>query len=141
MKLLLFILAASPAWGSVLPGAEPAVEFRVADESSVVPDRYLVSLEDEHTLPEHWKAIGRDLSRDGEDFVYMEGINVYVVTLRDADIVHKAIRTDAKVEIVESMSPKVSYLVLSYTLRASMGIERSTQLISRHSGPICILGL
>jgi hypothetical protein len=123
MKLSLFILAVSPAWGSVLPGAEPAVEFRVADESSVVPDRYLVSLEDGHTLLEHWKAIGQDLSRDGEDFVYMEGINAYGVTLRDADVVHKGIRTDAKVEIVESMSLKSVYLVLSYTLRVSMEIE------------------
>jgi hypothetical protein len=136
MKLLLFILAVSPAWGGVLPRADPPVEFRVADESSVVPDHYMVSLETGHALSEHWKAIGRDLSRDGEDFYYMEGINSYGVTLRDANIVHNAIRTDTKVKFVESRSTTPSLLSISYTLSVSIIIKRRVQLISPCSGPI-----
>jgi hypothetical protein len=112
MKLLLFILpvAVSLAWGGVLPRAESTVEFRVAEDSSVVPDRYLVSLEVGHTLEEHWKTIGQNLSKDGEDFRYMEMIDVYVVTLRNANIVHDTIRTDPRVEDVECMSPKLFHL-------------------------------
>ncbi|OSS43929.1 hypothetical protein B5807_11362 [Epicoccum nigrum] len=99
MKLLLFILpvAVSLSWG----GVQPRAQFRMAVDSSVVPDRYLVSLKIGHTLSEHWETIGQDLSKDGEDFRYMETINVYSVTLRDEYIVHNTIRTDPQVEDVE----------------------------------------
>jgi hypothetical protein len=108
MRLSLFILAIAPVWGGVLPRAdlpEAPVVFSVADEFKAVPDRYLVSLEAGYTLAEHWEAIGRDLSREGEDFRYLESINVYVATIHDADIVHEGIRTDTKVKLVESMCP------------------------------------
>jgi hypothetical protein len=121
MKLLLFILpvAVSLAWG----GVQPRAQFRMAVDSSVVPDRYLVSLKIGHTLSEHWETIGQDLSKDGEDFRYMETINVYSVTLRDEYIVHNTIRTDPQVEDVESMSPKPLHLPLLYVSHVSMFIE------------------
>ena len=124
MKLLLFILsiAVSLAWGGVLPGPEPTVEFRVAEKSSVIPDRYLVSLEAGHTLEEHWKIIGQDLSEDGENFRYMEMIDGFAVTLRNANIVHDTIRTDPKVEDVESMSSKLFHLPLPYLFHVPMVI-------------------
>jgi hypothetical protein len=55
----------------------------------------------------------------------MEGINSYGVTLRDADIVHNAIRTDTKVKFVESMSTTPSLLSMSYTLHVSIIIKKS----------------
>jgi hypothetical protein len=116
MKLLLFILPVAfiLAWGGVLLKTQRTVESGVSDNSLVVPDRYLVSLEIGHTLDEHWKTIGQNLSRDGEDFRYIDLINVYVVTLRNASIVHDTIRTDPRVEDVESMSSEIFHLLLSY---------------------------
>jgi hypothetical protein len=116
MKLLLFILPVAfiLAWGGVLLRTQRTVEPGVTDKSLVVQDRYLVSLEIGHTLDEHWKTIGQNLSKDGEDFRYMDLINVYVVTLRNASIVHNTIRLDPQVEDVESMSPKLFHFPLSY---------------------------
>jgi hypothetical protein len=114
MKFLLFILpvAIILAWRGVLLRTKRTEESGVTDESLVVPDRYLISLEIGHTLDEHWKTIGQNLSKDGEDFRYMDLINVYAVTLRNASIVHDTIRTDPRVEDVESMSPKLFHLTL-----------------------------
>lgn len=126
MKWLTFLLAISPALGSILPRAEPPVPFTVLDEDSKVKDRYLVSLKSGHTLSDHWKAIGKDLSKDGKDFQYMEAINVYGVTLSDADIVHSAVRSDTEVEVVESMSLKPSLQQIAYTDCISTARERES---------------
>lgn len=117
MKSLIFFLAISPALGSILPRDDPPVPFTVLDEDSKVTDRYLVSLKDGHTLSDHWEAIGQDLSKDGEDFQYMEAINVYGVTLSDEDVVHSAVRSDTGVEVVESMFLKPSSTERLHRLR------------------------
>lgn len=67
-----------------------------------ISDRYLVSLKDGHTLEDHWSAIDMDLSEEGENFIYMKDINAYGVTLSDKGIIDDNVRSDDKIQVVES---------------------------------------
>lgn len=107
MRIVALALLVGSAGAGLLPRTnrpvhDPIVKFSVVDEHLKIPDRYVVSLKDGAKLSQHWKTIKKVLSKEGKDFSYMEDINAYVVTLKDADIIRKSVRKDESVEIVES---------------------------------------
>lgn len=67
-----------------------------------VGNRWLVMLKQNHTLEEHFKTIGVDLSKETEDdFKYFKLINTYGITLPDRKILEDKIRHDPGVKAIE----------------------------------------
>lgn len=78
------------------------VPFTTYDDSVKVPDRYTVALKSGYTLQQHWNNIGKDLSKEGKDFVFYDKLQVYGVTLTSNEIVLNSITRDNGIESVGS---------------------------------------
>ncbi|KAF1988454.1 subtilisin-like protein [Aulographum hederae CBS 113979] len=80
--------------------SEPA-PFR-EKTSSPIPDKYIVTLQANHTYEAHFNFIGRNLSEPENDFTLIRGINAYACKM-DPFLVHQQVRLDPGVKAVEEV--------------------------------------
>ncbi|KAL9097031.1 MAG: hypothetical protein Q9165_000995 [Trypethelium subeluteriae] len=101
MKVLSVLLSGGLATAAILSRSEsPRPYHRDLDDSKLVKDEYLVKLSSGHTLDNHFKVIGLDLSKECEIFRHMPRYNAYHARLNE-ETVHNLIRYDPGVDYVE----------------------------------------
>lgn len=96
---LLFILTSALSVFGSATKRSPAPYHR-SQVANLVEDQYLVALHDGHTIDDHFKAIGLDLSQNASLFYRLDALNAYQARL-DPRIVHQLVRLDPGVEFVD----------------------------------------
>jgi hypothetical protein len=97
LKLLLFTGGVS---AFLAPRSTTQVLYNILS-AMLVPDHYIVSLHENHTLEDHHENIGLNVSEVSETFNFMDLINTYHCRLSNSSILPDLIRHDLGVKVVE----------------------------------------
>ncbi|KAF5027005.1 hypothetical protein F66182_880 [Fusarium sp. NRRL 66182] len=99
MKLLLPFFLVPYVLGTLVPRAEVPCPYH-RPNAELIEDEYIVVLHQGHTIQQHFKHIGSDLTVNASMFYPIDAINGYRAKLSH-ELVHDRIRFDPGVEFVE----------------------------------------
>jgi len=100
MKLTIIILTLTGASALVARRSKDPAPYTTCDKAELVKDTYIIRFHDNHTLAEHFDAIGQNLSETASMFYDMNLLNGYHAELSE-DTVHEMVRYDPGVRLVE----------------------------------------
>jgi len=100
MKLLLTLLLLGSNSASLALRSERSAPYILPRNAPLIPDQYVVMLQDNHTIEDHFLNIGLNLSKVSQMFFPMNLINAYRCRLQSS-IIHSLVRRDPGVKHVE----------------------------------------
>jgi hypothetical protein len=104
----------------------PAPFSQGGENSTPIPNEYIVLLYENHTIEDHFNFIGTNLF-NSSNFKHLKNINMYRVGLDNDTLLHEAIRYDPGVKAVQQngMSPGLEQEVPAENLPSSFGSRLS----------------